>query len=96
MQITDLGVLISGAFYQQVGGPSQEVNHDLLQTVFKRLQAWALSPALSTLLEIGIVQNLATIYDSFILTDHSRSEVLRSILELLFVIEDMSDSSEGC
>ncbi|CAM6083050.1 unnamed protein product [Calypogeia fissa] len=79
----------------EVCGPSQEVKYQLLQRTFTCLQAWAQSPVLGKLIEIGMVRILATIYDKLIQTDYGRSEVLAAILELLFIVEDMCDNAEG-
>lgn len=70
---------------------SSSLDHEILRKIFERLRSWSFEPDVHTILPL-----LAQVYEDLLRRDYSRWEVLDTICELLFLIEDMADSGENC
>ncbi|OAE30439.1 hypothetical protein AXG93_2121s1120 [Marchantia polymorpha subsp. ruderalis] len=73
----------------------QQFDYKMLIKAFKYLQKCSLTSSVGHLLDAGVVQMASRTYDKLVQLDYSKREVLSSILELLYLIEDLSESVEG-
>lgn len=66
-----------------------------LQRIFRALQSWLKSHSCHKMLQGGIVPALAKVCDSLLLADYSKSDIATSLLDLLFLVEDISEVPSG-
>lgn len=72
-----------------------QLDHSTLQRVLRALQRWLKSVSCHETPELEVVPVLAKVYDTLLQKDYGKSDVSNSLLDIIFLVEDISKVTGG-